>query len=252
MGVVRSCAAVLVAGLFVLVAGQGHAQEQDLAVLYQFEPRTAAIAEMEQAIAEHARWRAAEGDPWIWDVYQVVTGDNLGTYFARSPSRAWADLDSYDAGFGPRGGAHFNETVAPHLRSNSSMITRLRADEARLPEEPGEMRLFSVAMYQIKAGQMSEFWEVVGQFHQAIEQADVPVYYSFHSVVAGGTGPEIHLVTLHRNWADFEQPDPTVMQALQQAYGEEGAAELGQRFSDTIESGKHMVLRLRPDLSVGR
>lgn len=252
MTAARLFVTVLVAGFLALTATESHAQDQDFAILYRLVPEAGTAAAFDAAIAEHAQWRRDEGDSWIWDLYQVVMGNDLGTYFARSPGHAWADIDAYDAGFGPRGGAHFERTVGPHLADNSNMITRARDEVLRLPEDPGEMRLFWLTVYRVKPGQMSEFWELVGQYHEAIVQADVPIHYSIHGVVAGGSGPEVHLVGLHRNWADFEMPDPNIYQALRDAYGEEEAEEIGRRFADTIESMENMVLRYRPDLSVGR
>lgn len=245
-------AAALVAVLFSLFAMDVRAQEQDLAVMYEMVPEVSEPAEFEQALAEHARWRRDQGDPWTWDIYQVVTGDNLGTFYARAPQRAWADLDAYDAGFGPRGAEHFNRTVGPHLRDLTSIITRGRPDVSSLPEDPSQMQLFSVIVYRLKPGTMQEFWEVVGRFHEAIVRAEVPVHYGFDSVVAGGSGPEVHLVVMHPDWADFREPEPNVGQALRDAYGEEEAAALGERFSGLVDSVQNMVVRYRPDLSVGR
>ncbi len=239
-------------GLMGFIVSETNAQEGDLAMLYEMEVKTGSGPEFEQALAEHARWRTEQGDPWAWEVYQVAVGDNLGTYYARAPERSWADFDAYDADFGPRAGDHFNQTVGPHIRSITNLITRIHSDAMRVPEEPVEFQIFSVYLYRIKAGMAQQFWGTVEQIHEAINQADHPVHYAFHSVAAGGSGMEVHLVTLHQNWADMEEPEPSLMQVVQNAYGEEEAAELFNRFSDTVSSIDNMVLRYRPDLSVNQ
>src|SRR6056297_2519542 len=71
----------------------------------------------EAALAEHGDWRAENDDRWMWDVYEVISGEGTGTFYARSGQHMWDDLDAYML---EGADAHFEETVSP--TSNPSRI----------------------------------------------------------------------------------------------------------------------------------
>ena len=48
-----------------------------------------------------------------------------------------------------------------------------------------------------------------GLVHEAIEAADMDVYYSSDYMAAGGDGPLFSIAIMGDNWASFAEPDPT-------------------------------------------
>ena len=69
-------------------------------------------------------FRKAQGDPWDWQIYQVVVGDDVGDFYAASWNHTWEDFDSYDAFEGGEIlSAHFQATVGPTLEDMTTVIT---------------------------------------------------------------------------------------------------------------------------------
>ena len=102
------------------------APAQTIAMTYTLTPKAGSGAGFETALKRHMEWRVDNGDPWVWEIYQVATGDDLGAYVARSPGHTWADIDAYEASdFQPAAEAHFGATVGPLMASESSTISVL-------------------------------------------------------------------------------------------------------------------------------
>lgn len=226
------------------------AQAQDIAQAYEFMPRSDAGAAFESALRQHAEWRAENGDPWSWNLYEVVQGKHLGMIIARSSGHSWSDLDAYHEGFGPRGGQHFGATVAPLIKHTSSEIAKTDTAHSRIPENMEGYELFSVTTYYLKPGHQQDFMEAFDRFHQAAMDAEWEGYYVLETSEYGSKGPKVYLVTFHQNWADFQEPTTTVMELLQNAYGEEETQALFEQFSGSWSHYDNMVVRHRPDLSI--
>lgn len=245
---VGTAVSTLVAVLLLLAPGRAPAQ--DLVQAYEVTPRSDAGAAFESALRQHAEWREQNGDPWSWNVYQVVQGKHLGTYYARSSGHEWADLDAYYQGFEQEAGPHFEATVGPLVKKTSASIWQTDTTHTRLPEEMTEGMLVSVTIYHLKAGKQQDFMEAFGQFHEAAMDADYDLYYVVEQPMNGIGGPQVEVAVLHENWADFEQPTTTVQELLTEAYGEEETQSLFQKFSGSFHHYENMVVAHRPDLSV--
>lgn len=239
-------------------AGQAQPQvEGELAMLYEMIVDPDRLGEFEQALSEHARWRVEQGDPWQWEVYEVAAGEKLGRYIARAPELSWEDFDSYDAGFGPRGADHFNSTVGPHLASISNMVTRMHPDAMNLPQDMGVMQamdLLAVTAFELEPGDMERFQTAMMDLHQGGAPGQEPSYYTFHSTVTGTPSSQVHFVTFHEGWADLGPSDPMVAQRLTDEGQVDGARGLDahRNLMMRFPASEHMIVRLRPDLSVMR
>lgn len=237
---------VALAFLFALVPRAADAQ--NLARLYTVSPKEG--ADLAAAIQEHAQWRAENGDPWTWGVYEVMTGENLGSFVIRSGGHSWADFDAYDQGeFAEAAGAHYDATMAPAVGSISSVITIADTAHRRLPESFENIQLYSVITWYLKPDKVQDFQSAIGQIHDAIVQTDWPARYAFASVASGAAGPQTSLVLFYEDWAAFEEPETTFDQMLAEVYGEEAGA-IFEKFAASYRWEESFIMRIRPDLSV--
>ena len=224
------------------------AEAQDLARIYTVSP--AEGADLEAAIREHAQWRQENGDPWTWGVYEVVNGEDLGSFVIRSGNHSWADFDAYEQGaFAEAAGANYEATMAPAVGSISSVIMAADTAHRRLPESFENIQLYAVITWHLLPDKVQDFQEAIGQVHDAIVQTDWPTHYAFASPVNGADGPQMSLVIFHENWADFEEPEKTFDQMLAEVYGEEAGA-IFEKFAASYRWEENFILRIRPDLSV--
>ncbi len=225
------------------------AQAQTIALTYTITPKAGSGAGFETAFKQHMEWRAENGDPWVWEIYQVATGDNLGAYIARSSGHTWADIDAYEASdFQPGAEAHFGATVEPLMASVSSTIGVMDPNISRLPADLSTANLFQVTTYNIKPGQEFAFNAAVAKFHDVISKNDYPFYYVL-STPATGPGPRATLVAIVDNWAGFADPDERFIKFMTEQLGEDGVQELFAEFGNTITSYRSEIVRLRRDLS---
>jgi hypothetical protein len=199
----------------------------------------------------HATWREENGDPWEWNVYEVVQGKHPGTYIVRSPNHTWSDFDEYTQGFGPKGGRHYNATVAPMTASISSSIVKMDTSLTHWPEDPSGYNLIEVNGYRIKPGHGEEFYESLKTVFQAVNQETGDRYIGTANILNGAEDDYIRLVFPHKNWADFEAPERSAMDIVEEVHGEDKAERLVEQFGSSVRSSYNMVVRYRPELSVG-
>jgi hypothetical protein len=228
----------------------GQATAQNVARTYWFTPAPGKTAVFEQALKAHAAWRKQAGDPWSWEIYQVVNGDRLGTFVARSGGHAWADLDAYDSGFGPRGSERFGADVAPHLSSETSLLTVVDTAHMILPDKPEGYAMVEMVVYHLKADQVQAFDRAIDQIHKAIVASKWPVHYAWEMPVNGGRGEDRYLAIFHPDWASFEPIQPSMDAMLSEQLGKDEAMKLFQTITGTYWETTTMVLRYRPDLSI--
>ncbi len=248
MKVLRNTVVSLVAALALL--SSAGLQAQNVARAYRFTPAAGKGPAFEQALKSHAAWRKQAGDPWDWSVYQVMTGDHVGSYMVRSGGHTWADLDTYDAGFGAKGDARFEADVAPLLASMSSWVTVGDTVHRHLPETAEGYTLISLTTYYIKPGKGDQFSAAVDAYSKAGAKSGLPGRYAWFSFVNSGSGGTRGLAVFHKNWASFQPQQPSLGKATEDAYGKEMADQIYRDLLGAISHTESLIMRYRPDLSV--
>jgi hypothetical protein len=206
--------------------------------------------QFEAALQEHAQWRAANGDPWDWNVTMYETGRDLGTFGIRSGGHSWADFDAYDAGFGPQGIVHWTETVQPLVESMSSAITTTNQALSNPPPDGFAYAFVTVTTFHLRPGRGQEFNRLVAEATEIIRDK-LPGYWVWSSPISGGgPGPYINLVGFPENWAGMADPDPSFDAIMIQEMGEEGYLEWATNLGQTYRGTETFTLRRRPDMDV--
>jgi len=248
MRAIRTAVLVLVA-MSVLVAAR-EVRAQNIARVYVMTPAPGQQQAFEKALTAHAQWRKQAGDPWNWSVYEVVDGENVGTFVVRSGGHTWADLDAYDAGFEQQGTPRFNSDVGPLLAHMTSSTTQEDTALARLPKDEARYGLIHLTHYHVKPEHGQAFHALLAKIHKAIVDSDWPAYYAFASAVSGPDGQDVIMAGFHGSWADFAEPDPAFDKMLADKYGEEEAGKMMETFGESVWGWDSVTLRLRPDMSV--
>ena len=246
---------VFSAALAVLLAAAaiGWAQEEKQANLvrsFEFKVKPGMSGAFESAIREHMDLRKEHGDPWTWEVYQVVDGEDLGNYYIRSGFITWADLDAYDSLDWTKVEEHFTRVVDPLIESVSSTTEEVEFGMSHWPEEPPDYKLFQVYVYYIKPAKMMDFYAGAGQFHAAIMQAGWDEYFAWYMLHTGSDGPVATLAIPATNWADFEEPEKSLYQVTTEVFGEQGANELVAKFYGSFYHYDSFIAYYREDLSL--
>ena len=232
-----------------LISQSLFAQANNLAKVYFVNVKSGHGAEFAAALKEHVEWRKQAGDPWTWNVFEVVNGQNLGDFVIRSGGHTWADLDSYEE-FLAKGAVEFNKNVGPHIESVSNAITATDTTNLNWYPNNDDVNLISVLTYHLKPGHGRAFTQAVSKYHTAIKENNREAYYAFAWNVNGGSGPRVSLVLPYKNWAEMQGPDESLRAFMERVLGSEEARQLSDDFNSTFHSVESSVLRIRPELSV--
>lgn len=244
MRTLKLALAALVAALFTLPAtAQAQANK---AQMHHVDGKPG----FDAALERHMEWRADQGDPWGWHVYQVVQGKHAGDYVVRSGGHSWSDFDSYRSGFGQEAGDHFGAHVAPLIEKHKNYIEAVDTATVRWPEAMDDPALIEVTTYELKPGMAEQWWSAAEKFHEAIVQEDAEGYHYALTYPEAGSGGWARVVSPHENWADFEDPPRSFEELMTAVHGEEEAQQIFEDFSSATSSFHTMVLRYRPDLSI--
>jgi len=221
------------------------AQVETIAYVWELTPRLGHGEMVADALHEHMQWRIANGDTWNWDIFEVVTGSDYGSFYARSGSHTWADIDNYSL---EGASEHFNSTVVPHLESLTNTITQGLPELTNMPP-PDDMSLYHLVFYDVIPSKQGQMMKAIGKFSEIISEKAPDQYHAFATIVAGGDGSSVLGVFPRASWAEFEESDPSIEQMLSEALGPEGAQELFMEFTTSIRGETNSILMHRKDLS---
>ncbi len=227
-------------------------QAQDMARFWEFTPKAGNVPAFVEAFRAHVEYRKELGDPWSWYVYETVVGKDYPKFYVASWNHTWADFDAYDQWEnGGAASAHFQATVSPLLEDMTTNISQANRAMERMPDDPNWVPQFvNVTTFYILPGKQGQFQEMIMKWHEAIEAADMDLYYSSDYLAAGGEGPLFSIAIMGDNWASFAEPDPTMEQVMVDHFGEEEAMAIFTGFGESVHHWDNFVVRTRPDLSL--
>ena len=69
-------------------------------------------------------WHKAQNDQWAWDVFQVTTGPDTGTYIIASGNHQWAEMERWDAKMGDADTADSRRAMGGFIEDRSGRTGR--------------------------------------------------------------------------------------------------------------------------------
>ena len=246
----------LLAGLFCLLPLSTMAQDKPppLSEIWMVTPKTGQLGEFQAAFKEHGAFRQEHGDPWKWQVYTSIVGDELNRYAIRYCCVNWADLDAYEKWneANPEVLAHWLQNVAPHVEKMQHYYDEVNWDNSHWTADAGPFRYFAVTEWGIKGGHRADFAsarEVMSQV--AINQGWATADRSWIWTTTIG-GPERNAVVVpHKNFADMERGEETFYNFLTKHMGSaEAAGDLLKKFSAATWGTEMTIWEHLPELSM--
>lgn len=224
------------------------AQPGVLSVAYLQKVELQDVAAFEKAFKTHLNWRKEKGDTWAWETWQMIRGEELGSYIVSSGGHQWEDFDSQP--LAEEGATNYRENVGQYLTSLSSSMSATLTGVSKFPEDgkltPGY--LAHVVEYEIKPGFESQFREALKRFHEASQKVGWDQSYIWASTFAGDE-PAMFLVMPHKNWASFRR-SKTPEKVVEEAFGRDASMLLFKSVEEAILSVDSSVWVYRPDLSL--
>ena len=240
---------LMVVFMFGLTANDLFAQSKNLAKVYFIKVKDGDSGAFQTALKQHAQWRMDNGDPWSWNVYQVVNGMNMGDFIIRSGGHSWADFDSYED-FNAKGSADFVKNVSPYIEKITSKISANDTTLVNWYPNGDEVNLIQVYAYKLKPGHGMDFYNAVKEYGQAIKKEGRKDYYGVIWSVNGGSELIVDLVFPYKNWAEMEGPKEQWRDFTKRVLGEEKAKIVREKLQNSYTDVHGFVVQLRKDLSV--
>ena len=203
--------------------------------------------EFENAYKEHLEMHKAAGDPLATHVWEVIAGKDVGTYYVRSQGFTWADMDNVTEIPGDR--EHIMESVAPHIKKLSSMVSEMIPKVSNWPADYAVPKMVEVTMFTLDYEHTDDFFYGMQRLHEIIAENDIPYTYSWSKIVLGGEGAQLYLSMPRNSWAEFKEPTPSLWKVAAEVMGKREAEELRAKIGAAIESEENFVVVLRDDLS---
>jgi hypothetical protein len=204
--------------------------------------------EYEAARVRHMGWHAAHNDPWPWDVYELVTGPDTGTYLIVSGGHQWQEMEQWNAKYfdedNDAARAEMGTTIASTERAYWTQLNSL----SRLPA-PGERTpLSTVTYYHVKPGSDAAVRAAIGKLNATLEAGRYPLKTIWYVLTNGGPGPTYAVLVPRAGLGDMG-PSPTLLDVLEKQLGKADSEALLKAFFDQVTGTNSEMLKRRPDLS---
>lgn len=246
----------LLAGLFCLLPFSATAEDNPppLSETWMVTPKAGHIGEFQAAFKEHGEFRQAHGEPWKWQVYTSIVGDDLNRYAIRFCCANWADLDAYEKWneANPEVLGHWWENVAPHVEKMEHFYNEIDWNNSHWPADAGPFRYFAVTLWGLKGGHETDFAAARKVMSQvAINQGwATPDRNWIWSTTIGGKEKNA-LVIPHKNFASMAGGEETFYDFLAQHMGSaEAAGDLMKKFSSSTWGSEFTIWEHVPELSM--
>lgn len=225
-------------------------QEEDgnIAMVIFFKAKPGMGKQMEEGTKRHLDWHRQQNDPWTWQVFQVVSGDDTGMYVGVTFGHRWQDFDTAPV---PREAdeADAEINIEPYVGWSVVRYYAALPNVSLPPQAEGPLPLSTVVIFRVRPGKDAKFNYLIGKFHKAIEKTNWPVHYIWYALVNGGEGGTYAVVLPSENWAGFAPQEKSFVQMLEEAYGRQEAESLLHSWGKILKGSASHINRYRADLS---
>ncbi len=240
-------------GVLLVVAGSLAAQDKPgtLASIEFQKVKNGARAQYEAGRKQKIAWHKQQNDPLPLMVFEVLSGDETGSFLVGHFSQHWADYDkppvTDEADL-----AEFQKVIGAYV---DSVVLRYYDFMPKISNVMGEDKMpakFSeILTFQVRSGKESDFRSAIARIHDASEKTKWPIEYRWYELVNGGTTGTFVLSLPRKNWADFEDnPNAKPFRdMLKEAFGQAEADSIVSRLDSSVEKESSEILQFRSDLS---
>lgn len=243
---------LLMAAFLVLVCAQTLADShktETLSEVFVINVKPGKGDEVAKAIKAHMEHRKSLKDPWNWQVFTPVFGNNLNSFLVRAYGFTWADIDKYDEWEKQNNPVeHWNQQVGDNVMSyGHSMAVDDTANSNWGPEV--EFNYVWVNSYKVKLGHWSAMMEDRKQFADLARKANWPYNWSWHDDVAGEN--YVHVAIAYKNYAAMAAPEESFAEMIGRTLkSEKKAKKLLERWSSHFESRSSQLYKRHAKLSM--
>lgn len=212
--------------------------------VYFTTPKPGEAQQYEAGRKKHMQFHRTQKDTWTWNTWEIMTGENTGTYVTSSCGHAWKDLDEWEGRMGKADTADGAVNLAPHSMGGRNGVYVYRSDMSLAAANQPPSPMTAVTVFVLHPGAAPDFVAAVRKVNEAVsKQPDWPKTSGWLQLVNGGEGPTFVLLSARKNWADFAPLPKSVGEALTEAFGKDASDQIqktirdatAQQFTETAE-----------------
>lgn len=240
-------------GAMLCAAAMVAAQEKPgtIAALDFQTPKNGMVKQYEEGRKQKAEWHKQQKDPQALMVWEILSGDNTGTYVVGRLGQHWADFDKPPIP-DQADRDEFNKVIGAYVQS---VVTRYYAFLLKLSKQPADSKeptkFAAIITFQVRPGKGDDFRSAMERATEAIEKTKWSDNFEWYVLANGGVTGTYVLVLPHANWADFEEKPgmKSFENMVREAFGEAEGNSILKRFDASIEKETSEIIQFRPDLS---
>lgn len=240
------CSALMV--LAPAVAGAQTPPPDSVSEVLRQKIRPGTVQDYEAARKKHMGWHKAQNDPWAWEVFEVMTGPDTGSYVISSGDHQWKDMEAWVAKMADADAADSRASMGPYIAGTEREYwTQLNAI-SRLPSSDIQYPLITITTYHVKPGSDAALRTAVAKVNAALDAGKFPLRTIWYVLTNGGPSPT-YAVVAPREGLGAMAPSPSLLEVIEKQLGKPDADAVLKSFYDNVVSANTELLRLRTDLS---
>jgi len=247
----RKTAVVFLAVFLTCTALLALGQDKSVVVgwVYSSVVKPGMTKQFEEGRKRHMEWHRKQNDTWRWEMWEVMTGEHIGTYLSVTFGHSYADLDTWEQKLGAADTADGEVNMAPYVAGGGASIWMFMKSASRPLPDNQISKMAEVSHFMLKPGKEADFEDAIKKTNDAINKANWPPHYAWFSLVDGGEQPHYVLVFYMNGWADLAEPDPSFDAMMEKTVGKHDADALSHVFDTSIQKEWTETIRFRPELS---
>jgi hypothetical protein len=221
-----------------------------IAALEFQKPKNGMVPQYEAGRKQKAAWHKQQNDPLPLFVWQVLTGEDTGTYIVGRLGQHWADFDK-PAIPDETDLAEFQKVVGNYVESVNARYYEYMPKISNPTNSNMPSKFSEILTFHVRYGKNSDFRSAIGRINEAAQKTKWPVNFYWYELAEGGTDGTYVLSLPRNNWADFEdKPDvKPFREMLKEAFGQSEADSIVDRIDGSVTKETSEIIQFRPELS---
>ena len=240
------------AGIVLWVACSLGAQEKPgtIAALEFQKPKNGMVPQYEAGRKQKAAWHKQQNDPQPLLVWEILSGDNTGTYVVGRVGQHWADFDKPpipdEADL-----AEFQKAVGGYVDSVVARYYEFMPKVSNPVNDKLPSKFADVLTFYVRYGKDSDFRSAMARVTEGASKTKWQPNYDWYELTSGGQANVFVLVLPRNSWADFEdKPEVKPFRdMLKEAFGQTEADSIMERFDNSVQKQTDEIIKFRSDLS---
>ena len=230
------------------VAAQGN--PGNIAALEFQKPKNGMVQQYEAGRKQKAAWHKQQNDPQPLFVWEILSGDNTGTYIVGRLGQHWADFDK-PAIPDEADEAEFQKVVGSYVDSVIDRFYEYMPRVSNPSDAKTPSKFAEVITFYVKYGKGADFRSAISRVNEAAQKTKWPVNYEWYGLENGGLTGVFALVLPRNSWADFEEkPDVKPFRdMIKDAFGQSEADSIIDRIDNSVQKETTEIIQFHPELS---